>query len=164
MDLVASAFFSSLTPYPSFNLTSVAAHSIMHPFTSLLVLGSLAVQAVFSLPDPSRVKEREAEILKRSVDSFIATESPIALAVCAPSSFFLLYSFLYIEYCVFQILCEFCYSPQVGNTNSRSSRTCCVTLALQELVLLELAQGSSWLRQTRPTRTVSILPHLNRPL
>ncbi|PMD45419.1 carbohydrate-binding module family 20 protein [Hyaloscypha variabilis F] len=51
----------------------------MSPLTSLLVLGSLTIQAVFSLPDPSRVKEREAEILKRSVDSFIATESPIAL-------------------------------------------------------------------------------------
>jgi len=50
-------------------------------FSSLLVMGSLAIQAVLSLPDPSRVKERHAEILKRSVDSFIATESPIALAV-----------------------------------------------------------------------------------
>jgi hypothetical protein len=55
----------------------------MYPFSSLLVMGSLAIQAVLSLPDPSRVKEREAEILKRSVDSFIATESPIALAVCS---------------------------------------------------------------------------------
>ncbi|KAH8759677.1 Six-hairpin glycosidase-like protein [Hyaloscypha sp. PMI_1271] len=52
----------------------------MYPLSSLLVMGSLAIQAVLSLPDPSRVKEREAEILKRSVDSFIATESPIALA------------------------------------------------------------------------------------
>ncbi len=43
------------------------------------MLGSLAIQAVLSLPDPSRVQEREAELLKRSVDSFIATESPIAL-------------------------------------------------------------------------------------
>jgi len=109
MDLVASAFLSSLTPYPSFNLTSVAAHSIMHPLASLLVLGSLAVQAVFSLPDPSRVKEREAEILKRSVDSFIATESPIALAVCACSPFYFPTKSLYIWYCVFQILGEFCY-------------------------------------------------------
>jgi len=43
------------------------------------MLGSLALQAVFGLPEPSRVQERNAEILKRSVDSFIATESPIAL-------------------------------------------------------------------------------------
>jgi hypothetical protein len=83
MEAMASAFFSSLIPYASFNLTSAAAHSIMYPFSSLLVMGSLAIQAVLSLPDPSRVKEREAEILKRSVDSFVATESPIALAVCS---------------------------------------------------------------------------------
>ena len=83
MEAMTSAFFSSLIPYASFNLTSAAAHSIMYPFSSLLVMGSLAIQAVLSLPDPSRVKEREAEILKRSVDSFIATESPIALAVCS---------------------------------------------------------------------------------
>jgi len=110
MDLVASAFFSSLTPYHSFNLTSVAAHSIMLPFTSLLVLGSLAIQAVLSLPDPSRIKEREAEILKRSVDSFIATESPIALAVCAPFSCPCFTSSCTCLYCVFQILAEFCYT------------------------------------------------------
>jgi hypothetical protein len=82
MDLIASVFSSSLAPYAPFNLTSVAIHTIMLPFTSLLVMSSLAIQTVLSLPDPSRVKEREAEILKRSVDSFIATESPIALAVC----------------------------------------------------------------------------------
>lgn len=52
----------------------------MYAFTSLFLVGSLAVQAVLSLPDPSRVKAREAELLKRSVDTFIATESPIALA------------------------------------------------------------------------------------
>jgi len=52
----------------------------MYSLTSLLLAGSIALQTVFSLPDPSRVKERDAEILKRSVDSFIATESPIALA------------------------------------------------------------------------------------
>jgi len=80
MDLIPSAFFSSLIPSGSFNLTSIVAQPIMHSFTSLLVLGGLAIQAVLSLPDPSRVKEREAELLKRSVDSFIATESPIALA------------------------------------------------------------------------------------
>ena len=55
----------------------------MYPLSSLLLAGSLAIQAVLSLPDPSRVKERDAEILKRSVDSFLATESPIALAVSA---------------------------------------------------------------------------------
>jgi glucoamylase len=79
MDLIPSAFFASLIPASSFNLTYIVAQPIMYSFTSLLVLGS-AIQAVLSLPDPSRVKEREAQLLKRSVDSFIATESPIALA------------------------------------------------------------------------------------
>ncbi|KAH8595915.1 Six-hairpin glycosidase-like protein [Bisporella sp. PMI_857] len=51
----------------------------MYSFSSLLVLGCLAFQSVVGLPEPSRVQERNAEILKRSVDSFIATESPIAL-------------------------------------------------------------------------------------
>ncbi|KAH7407331.1 Six-hairpin glycosidase-like protein [Cadophora sp. MPI-SDFR-AT-0126] len=80
MDTVPSTFFSSLIS--SYNITSMSltfTQPIMHSLSSLLVLGSLAIQAVFSLPDPSRVQEREAEILKRSVDSFIATESPIAL-------------------------------------------------------------------------------------
>jgi glucoamylase len=79
MDLVSSALFSSLIPSGSLNLTSLVAQPIMHSFTSLLLVGGLAIQAVLSWPDPSRVKEREAELLKRSVDSFIATESPIAL-------------------------------------------------------------------------------------
>jgi glucoamylase len=52
----------------------------MYGLTSLFVLGSVALQVALALPDPSRIKEREAELLKRSVDSFIATESPIALA------------------------------------------------------------------------------------
>lgn len=51
----------------------------MYSFTSLLILGSLAVQSVLSVPS-NRVQERDAQILKRSVDTFIATESPIALA------------------------------------------------------------------------------------
>ncbi|PMD22631.1 carbohydrate-binding module family 20 protein [Hyaloscypha hepaticicola] len=76
---MASTSLSSLTLYDPFNLTSIAAQIIMYPLSSLLLVGSLAVQAVLSLPDPSRVKERDAEILKRSVDSFLATESPIAL-------------------------------------------------------------------------------------
>jgi len=53
----------------------------MNSFTSLLVITSLALQTVLGLPGPSKVvQEREAELLERSVDSFIATESPIALA------------------------------------------------------------------------------------
>jgi glucoamylase len=79
MDLIPSSFFSSLIPSDPFNLTSIVIQPIMYSIPSLLVFGTLALQAVLCLSDPSRVKEREAEILKRSVDSFIATESPIAL-------------------------------------------------------------------------------------
>jgi glucoamylase len=66
-----------LQPLNPFNFTSFA-EPIMYSFSSLLLAGSFALQAAFALPDLSRVKEREADILKRSVDSFIATESPIA--------------------------------------------------------------------------------------
>ena len=52
----------------------------MYALSSLLALGSLALQAVFALPEPTRVKAREAELMERSVASFLATESPIALA------------------------------------------------------------------------------------
>ncbi|KAH8687330.1 Six-hairpin glycosidase-like protein [Tricladium varicosporioides] len=69
---------SSLNPFFAFNLATPTG-LIMYSFTSFLVAGSLALQTVFSLPDPSRVQEREAALLKRSVDTFIATESPIAL-------------------------------------------------------------------------------------
>ena len=73
----ALPFLSSLS---NLNLTSLATQPIMYSLSSLILAGTLALQTVFGLPDPSRVKEREAEILKRSVDSFIATESPIALS------------------------------------------------------------------------------------
>jgi glucoamylase len=79
MDLLQSLFLSSLIPLARFNLTTAISQPIMCSFTSLLVASSLTLQAVFGLPDPGRVKEREVELLKRSVDSFIATESPIAL-------------------------------------------------------------------------------------
>lgn len=84
MVLIPAAVFSTLIPITTcFNVTSLGSilpQPIMHSFASLALVGSLAFQAVLSLPDPSRVKEREAELVKRSVDSFIATESPIALA------------------------------------------------------------------------------------
>ncbi|PQE09209.1 glycosyl hydrolase family 15 protein [Rutstroemia sp. NJR-2017a BBW] len=53
----------------------------MHKFAPIVLVGTLAIQSIFAFPDPSRVKQqRDAEIVKRSVDSFIATESPIALS------------------------------------------------------------------------------------
>lgn len=80
MDLLHCAFFASLTPGSNSTLISTVAQPVMHSLVSFLGFGALALQTVFAFPDPSRVKQREAELLKRSVDSFIATESPIALA------------------------------------------------------------------------------------
>lgn len=80
--LLAVLFFTLIPITTSFNLTSLASIltlPVMHSFASLAMVGSLAIQAVLSLPEPNRIKEREAELLKRSVDSFIATESPIAM-------------------------------------------------------------------------------------
>jgi glucoamylase len=79
MDLLQSPLLSSLIPLARFNLTAAIFQPSMCSFTSLLVASSLTLQAVFGFPDPGRVKEREVELVKRSVDSFIATESPIAL-------------------------------------------------------------------------------------
>jgi glucoamylase len=80
MDPSHSLSLSSLVTFSNSNLTSILTCVAM-PLTSLLVVASLALQTVLGLPEPSSVvKEREAELLKRSVDSFIATESPIALA------------------------------------------------------------------------------------
>ncbi|RAL65286.1 hypothetical protein DID88_000854 [Monilinia fructigena] len=81
---MASSILSALTSINSisnFNSTLVlhAVQPIMHTFTPLLLVGSLALQTIFAFPGPSRVEERNAEILRRSVDSFISTESPIAL-------------------------------------------------------------------------------------
>ncbi|KAG4029361.1 hypothetical protein MFRU_016g01150 [Monilinia fructicola] len=81
---MASSILSALTSINSisnFNSTLVlqAVQPIMHTFTPLLLVGSLALQTILAFPGPSRVEERNAEILRRSVDSFIATESPIAL-------------------------------------------------------------------------------------
>ncbi|APA12357.1 hypothetical protein SS1G_10617 [Sclerotinia sclerotiorum 1980 UF-70] len=81
---MASSLLSALTSLNSisnFNSTLVlrAVQPIMHTFTPLLLAGSLALQSIHAFPNPSRVEERDGEILKRSVDSFIATESPIAM-------------------------------------------------------------------------------------
>ncbi|KAM0165496.1 hypothetical protein ACHAPG_000167 [Botrytis cinerea] len=76
---MASSLLSSLSSISTFNSTQIlqAVQPIMHTFAPLLLVGSLALQTIYALPGPSKVEQR-AEILKRSVDSFIATESPIA--------------------------------------------------------------------------------------
>lgn len=52
---------------------------IMTGITSLLLLGTYAFQAVLGRPDAGVVRNN-GEVIKRSVDSFVATESPIALS------------------------------------------------------------------------------------
>lgn len=81
---MASSILSSLTSLNSisnFNSTLVlqAVQPIMHTFTPLLLVGSLALQTIFAFPYPSRVEQHNADMLKHSVDSFIATETPIAM-------------------------------------------------------------------------------------
>jgi glucoamylase len=76
MDFLHSASFSSLIPDNLSNYTS-ASQSIMHPINALLVLGTFALQTIFAFPGSTRV--RNLELQRRSLDSFIATESPIAL-------------------------------------------------------------------------------------
>lgn len=48
--------------------------------TSLLLASSVAIQGVFTHPGLFVANEQEAVILRSSIDSFIATESPIALS------------------------------------------------------------------------------------
>ena len=70
-----------LVVFLSGNVTTVTVATVlpaMHFFTYVLLLGSLAFQAIVGSPRLSP-SERDGELLKRSVDSFIATESPIAL-------------------------------------------------------------------------------------
>lgn len=73
MDVVHSGGSELLS---STNTTLI--HPIMHALTSILVLGSVVLQSVLGRPDSTR--RREAELLRRDVDSFVATEEPIALA------------------------------------------------------------------------------------
>ncbi|KAK3343986.1 glucan 1, 4-alpha-glucosidase [Lasiosphaeria hispida] len=49
----------------------------MYAISSLLLFGALTVQSVFGRPEDVRAK-RDAEINKRSVDSFVETETPYA--------------------------------------------------------------------------------------
>jgi glucoamylase len=77
MHLLHSSLLSSATTAYISNLTAIV-QPMMHSFTSLLLVSSLALHIIYA--HPSCAVGREAELLKRSVDTFIATESPIALA------------------------------------------------------------------------------------
>ena len=80
MDVQAvNSYGLDLYPQNSTNLSSLSiVEPVMHAFSSLLLLGTVVFQSVLGRPDGTRVR-REGDILKRSVDSFVATESPIAL-------------------------------------------------------------------------------------
>jgi glucoamylase len=77
MDLLQYPLFSSLTIGSIFNTTAFIAQPLMHSF-SLLIAGTLAVQAILAAPGPSRIA-RDPNVIKRAADTFLATESPIAL-------------------------------------------------------------------------------------
>ncbi|KAH8677484.1 family 15 glycosyl hydrolase [Xylariales sp. PMI_506] len=74
MNMISSSSNSSLLV----DNTTTIVQPIMHVLTSLFLLGSTVFQIVVSRPDVSA--RRHAEILKRDVDDFVATEEPIALA------------------------------------------------------------------------------------
>ncbi len=63
---------------PTYLNASGLATTVTAMLSSLLVLGSCAVQAVVGRPDATPRVRREGAVLKRSVDSFIQTETPIA--------------------------------------------------------------------------------------
>lgn len=70
---------SSFLPSNALNLTAIV-EPAMQSFTSLVLVSALAAQAIFAAPDPSFSTRGKTDIVKRTVDSFITTESPIALA------------------------------------------------------------------------------------
>lgn len=69
----------ALLPIPAAYLNaSDLVQPAMHVLSSLLVLGTCALQSVLGRPGPALRAEQEALVPKRSVDSFISTETPIA--------------------------------------------------------------------------------------
>jgi glucoamylase len=76
MDIFQSSYFLSCPPHNFFNITSAVVEPMMHTFASIFVIASLSLASVLGRPSPSEVRR---DVLKRSVDSFIATESPIAM-------------------------------------------------------------------------------------
>ncbi|KAI1266326.1 carbohydrate-binding module family 20 protein [Xylariaceae sp. FL1019] len=74
MDAVSNASSAIFTVDPIQLLQPV-----MYSFTSLLLLGSYAVNTVLGRPDASQIR-RDRLMLKRDVSDFITTEEPVALA------------------------------------------------------------------------------------
>jgi glucoamylase len=74
MHLPPSVVLPALDPGNIAKITALP-QTIMHSLSSLLMLGGLAVQTVFGVP----AQGMRDVVAASSVDSFIATESPIAL-------------------------------------------------------------------------------------
>lgn len=74
-----SSSLSSVSANSSIIANSSVQQPIMHSLSSLLLLGTYAFQAVLGRPEASRVRS-QGDVVKRSVDSFVASESPIALS------------------------------------------------------------------------------------
>lgn len=72
-DFTTSLVSNATADYSTSPLTYIA----MHLVSSLLVVGA-AFQAVLGLPDPLREK-RDSAIIRRSAESFINQETPIAI-------------------------------------------------------------------------------------
>lgn len=51
----------------------------MNGLSSLLLLCAFAIQSILGRPEGSRALGREDDLLRESVDAFVATERPIAL-------------------------------------------------------------------------------------
>ncbi|KAI0143019.1 family 15 glycosyl hydrolase [Xylariaceae sp. FL1272] len=73
MDAVSNASSAIFTVDPAQLI-----QPIMYSFTSLLLLGSYAINAVLGRPDASQI--RRDQLMKRAVSDYIATEEPIAVA------------------------------------------------------------------------------------
>lgn len=79
--LVVQSFYQQLPQANISNSLSFSVHGLfqpaMHALSSLVLLGACAVQTVFGRPEDVRAR-RDASILRRSVDSFIETQTPIS--------------------------------------------------------------------------------------
>ncbi|EHK98266.1 putative Glucoamylase [Glarea lozoyensis 74030] len=74
------ALQSLLQPFSPSNITAVASSNSLISSLNATTNWNIALQSVFAHPGSYTLNQREAAVLKRSVDSFITTESPIALS------------------------------------------------------------------------------------
>ncbi|KAK0626084.1 glucan 1, 4-alpha-glucosidase [Immersiella caudata] len=81
--MMAGLAVNGLEPHLTPQLANLTSSSFgffqptMHALSSLLLLGVCAVQTVFGRPEDSHAR-RDAQILRRSVDSFIEAQTPVS--------------------------------------------------------------------------------------